>query len=112
MNWQGQQPWLLFGEDLGNGTTVVSRPGALVCDLVTPEQSLPVALGKRSEDTARPKGFANITNGAFHAAFLITGADLTGARSEVIVRAQLQQARVEMNLVASAFEYRAAEVVV
>ena len=89
MNGQGQQARLLFGEDFGDGAAVVSRPGALMSDPIAPDECLPVAFGKRGEGTASPEGFANITNGSFHAAFLVAGAHLARPRGEVIVRAQL-----------------------
>ena len=108
----GQQARLFFGEDLGNGTAVVSRPASPMRHLIAPEQCLPVAFGERGEGTARPEGFANIANGSLHATFLITGADLTGTSDEVIMSAELHQSRVEVDLVASAFEHRAAKVVV
>ena len=107
-----QQARLFFGEDLGNGAAVVSGPASPVRHLIAPEQCLPIAFGERGEGTARPEGFAHIANGSLHAAFLIAGADLTGACDEVIMSAQLHQSRVEVDLVAPAFEHRAAKVVV
>ena len=80
--------------------------------LIAPEQSLPVAFGERGEGAAGPEGFAHIANGSLHAAFLITGADLTGTRGEVIMSAELHQSRVEVDLVASALQHCAAKVVV
>src|SRR6202043_2672419 len=74
MKGRRQKGGLLFGEDPGNGAAVVSRPGALMSDLIAPDQRLPVALGKRAEGTARPERLADIANSAFHAAFLIAGA--------------------------------------
>src|ERR1035437_662106 len=36
MEWQRQQARLFFGERLRHGATIVSWPGALMCDLVSP----------------------------------------------------------------------------
>ena len=54
-----------------------------MCDLVAPLQSLPIALGQSNECAPCPEGIADVSNGAFHAAFLIAGADLAGARREM-----------------------------
>ena len=75
-----QQARLFFGEDLLHGAAVISRPAALMRDLVAPEPGLPIAFGQRGEGTAGPEGIANIADGAFHAPFLIAGADLAGPR--------------------------------
>jgi hypothetical protein len=102
---QGQQARLLFGEDPGDGAAVVPRLGPLMGDPVAREQSLPVAFSERGEGTARPERFADITNGALHAAFLVARPHLTGTRHEVIMGAQFQQSWIEVNLVAYAFEH-------
>ncbi len=46
MSGRRQQARLFFGKDLGNGAAVVSGPGALMRDLIAPEQGLTVAFGK------------------------------------------------------------------
>src|SRR5580692_632139 len=112
MSGLGQQTRLFFGEDLGHGAAVVSRPASPMRHLIAPDESLPVAFGECGKRTARPKRFANIANGSLHASFLITGADLTGASDKVIVSAEFHESRVEMNLTAPPFENRTAKVVV
>jgi hypothetical protein len=103
---------LFFGKDIGNGSAVISGPAPPMRHLIAPEQCLTIAFGKCSERTTGPEGFAHITYGSLHAAFLITGADLTGARCEVIVRAQLHQSRVEVDLISSALQHCTPKVVV
>ena len=107
-----QEARLFFGERLLDSAAVVSRPTALMRHLITPGQRLPVALGQRSEGTACPEGIADIADSAFYAPFLISSADLTGARDEVVVGAQLHQPRVEVNLAAAALEHSTAEIVI
>ncbi len=80
--------------------------------LVAPDQCLPIAFGQRAEGTARPERIADVTNGALHATFLISGADLAGPRNEVVVGAQLHQSRMEVNLSAAALQNDTAEIVV
>ena len=78
---------MFFGEGLGDGAAIVSRPGALMRDLVAPQERLAVALGQRGEGPAGPERIADIANGALYAPLLIPGADLTRARDEMIVGA-------------------------
>src|SRR5437763_9183715 len=107
-----QQAWAFFGESLFHRAAVIARPRPLMRDLVTPSQRLPVALGQRSEATARPKRIADIANCSFHAALLIRGTDLAGTCDKVIMRAQLQQARMKVDLIAAALQHGAAEIVI
>lgn len=109
---RGQQAGLFFGEGLGHRATVVARPGALMGHLVPPEEGLTVAFGQGGEGAAGSAGVADIANGAHHAPFLISRPDLTGACAKVVVGAQLQQPRVEVDLPAAAHQQRTAEIVV
>src|SRR4029079_16213743 len=91
---------------------VISRPRPLMRDLITPNQRLSVALSQRSEAAARPKRIPDIANRAFHTALLIRGADLAGTCDKVIMRAQLQQARMKVDLITAPLQHGAAEVVI
>src|SRR3977135_4109445 len=82
-----------------------------MCHLIAPGQRLAIALGQGCERSACPEGVADIADGSLHATFLIAGADLTGARHKMIVGPQLQESRVEVNLVAPALQNGAAEIV-
>jgi hypothetical protein len=73
---------------------------------------LAIAFRQSGEDAASPERIAYIPNSSLHAAFLISCPYLTRTRGEVIVSGQFQQSRVEMNLVAAAFQHRAAKIVV
>ena len=68
---------------------------------IAPHHRLAIALGQCSERAACPEGIAYIANRPLDAAFLIAGPHLTGLRGEVIVRAQLEQTGIELNLVAA-----------
>lgn len=63
-----------------------------------------VAFGQGGKRAARPEGIAHITNGAFHTPFLIAPAYLARLRREMIMSAALDQARVELDEVAAAFQ--------
>src|SRR5438105_13773266 len=81
-------------------------------DLVTPEKGLAVQLFQSGERSAGPERLAYIENRSFHASFLISCPYLAGTRGEVIMRAQVQQSRMKVNLVAAPFQHSTAEVVV
>src|SRR5215831_9139227 len=82
------------------------------CATFTPHQRLAIAFRQRGEDAASPEGISYVPNRPFHATFLISRPYLARTWREVIVRGQFQQPRVEMNLVAAAFQHRTAEIVV
>ena len=71
-----------------------------------------IAFGQRGKGSARPERIANIADGSFHAAFLIAGAHLARPRGEVIMRAQLDQPGVKLDLVTAALQHRTLEIVV
>src|SRR5689334_1174196 len=107
-----QQAWAFFGKSLFHRAAVISRPRPLMRDLVTPSHRLPVALGQRSEATTRPKRIGDIANCSFHAALLICGTDLAGTCDKVIMRAQLQQTGMEVDLIAAPLQHGTAEIVI
>ena len=109
---QRQQAWLFFGESLGHGACAIVGPAPLVRYFVAPYQRLVVALRQGCECAAGPEGIPDIPNGPFHAAFLISRSYLARTWREVIVSCQFQQPRVEMNLVATAFQHHALQIVV
>ena len=106
----GKQTSLFLLEDLRYGAPVVAGPASLVRHLITPNQSLAITFGQRSEGSSCPERFAHIANGTFHASFLVARADLTGAGGEVVMRAEFNQPRIEMDFTASALDNRAAQV--
>src|SRR5690242_15699322 len=105
MQRRGQEARLLFGKNLRHGAAVVPWPRSLVHHLIPPEKRLTIAFRQSGEGAAGPERAADVPNGTLHATFLIAGADLTGARGEVVMSAQLEQARVEVNLVATALQH-------
>ena len=111
MRGQRQQARLFFSEDFDHGAPIVARPGALMGHLIPPQQGLTVALFQRGEAAAGPEGFTHITNRPFHAALLVSGAHLARARHAVIVSAQLHQARMEVDLIATPLQYRTAQII-
>ena len=111
MEGQRQQARLFFGEGLRHGAGIVAGPGALMGDLVPPEEGLTIAFFQGGEVAAGPEGFAHVTNGAFDAAFLISGPHLAGAGDAVVVGAQLQQTGMEVDLIAAPLQHRTAKIV-
>src|SRR5437764_15454717 len=71
-----------------------------------------IAFGQRGKGSARRERIAHIADGPFHAAFLIAGAHLARPWSEVIMRAQLYQPGVKLNLIAATLQHRTLEIVV
>ncbi len=107
-----QQARLFLRQNIGDGAMIASGPTPLMGNLIAPQQSLAIAFRQRGEGAARPERITYITDGPFDPAFLIASPHLARARSEVIVRAQLNQSRMKLNLIAATFEHRAFEVVV
>ena len=112
MERQRQQARLFFGECLGYGPCAIVGPGALVRHFIPPHERLAIAFRQCGEDSAGPERIPYIPNNPFHAAFLISRAYLARTWRAVIVRRQLQQPRVEMNLIPAAFQHRTAKIVV
>src|SRR5882762_4947137 len=98
-------------EGLRHGAGIVAGPGALMRDLVAPEEGLTIALFQGSEVAAGPEGFAHVTYRAFDAAFLIAGPHLAGTGDAVIVGTQLQQTGMEVDLIAAPLQHRTAKIV-
>jgi len=93
---------------------VAAWPTTPMRHLVAPEQCLPIAFGESGERTSCPERLAHIADGSLHvlhASFLIVGADLTGPSDEVIMSAEFHEPRVEVDLIATAFQHCAAKVV-
>lgn len=84
--------------------------------LIAPRQSLAVAFGQRGEAPSGPERIAYITDGSLHATLLVAGAHLTAhltrAGCKVIMRAQLDQAGIEQNLIAAPLQHGCLEIVV
>ena len=91
---------------------IPAGPAPLMRDLIAPQPGLAIAFGQRGEGAAGPERIAHIADGAFHAPFLIARAHLARPWREVIVRAQLDQAGMEQNLIAAPFQHGALEIVV
>src|SRR5690349_4810264 len=107
-----QQTRSFLGERVGNAAMIAAGPRPGMRHLIAPQPSLAVAFGKGGERSPCPEGFAHVTNGAFDASLLIPGPDLARTRREVIMRAQLDQARMEGDVIATTLQYGAFEVVV
>jgi hypothetical protein len=107
-----QQARLLFFEHLPDCAAVLARPAALMRHFVPPCHSLTIAFSQRSECPSGPERIADIADGPLHAPLLIAGPHLTGTRCEVIMRAQFQQARIELNLIAAALQHGCFEIVI
>src|SRR5437764_4037635 len=71
-----------------------------------------IAFGQRGKGSARRERIAHIADGTFDAAFLIAGAHLARPWSEVIMRAQLDQPGVKLDLIAAALQHGAFEIVI
>jgi hypothetical protein len=87
MRRMGQQARLLFGKNLRHGAAVIPWPRSLVRHLIPPEKRLTIAFRQSGEGAAGPERIADVPNGAFHATFLVAGADLAGRRDEVVMSA-------------------------
>ena len=73
---------------------------------------LAIAFGQCGKGPAGPERIADIADGSFHAALLITGSHLARPRSEVIMRAQLEQPGMKLDQIAAALQHCTFEIVV
>ena len=80
-----------------HGSGIVSRPRALVSDLIAPEEGLAIALFQSGKAAAGPERFSYVANGSLHAPFLISCADGAGSRQAMIVSAEFEQAGMEVD---------------
>jgi hypothetical protein len=112
MQGKRHQTWLFLGENLSHRAAVLSGPAALMGNLVAPSPCLPVAFGQRGKSPSGPERIAHIANGPFHASFLISRAHLTGSGSEVVMGAEFDQARVELNVPAPPLQHGRFQIVV
>jgi hypothetical protein len=100
-----QQPRLLFFEHLLDGAAVLARPAALVRHFIPPCQSLTIAFGQRRKCPSGPERIAHISDGSFYAPLLIAGSHLTRPGREMIMSTEFQQARIELNLIATPLQH-------
>src|SRR3954449_11961921 len=107
-----QQPRLLFFKHLNDCAAILARPAALMCHLVPPYQSLTIAFSQRGECPPGPERITDITDGSLHTTLFIAGPHLTGTGCEMIVSAEFQQARIELNQIAAPLQYGCLEIVI
>src|SRR5712691_3085742 len=112
MQGQRKQPRLLFCEDLRHSPFRVVRPGPLMRHLVAPRPSSPVEVLERGEACSFEEGLPHVTDGSLHLALLVALTRGTRTRLEVVVRAQLDEARVEVDGAALPLQHRGLQVVV
>ena len=89
MGRQRQETVAFFLESLLDGLGIISWPWACMGHLVTPNQGLTVEVVQGRESTGGEEGFADVADGSFDAAFLVSRAHLARARCTVVVGAQV-----------------------
>src|SRR2546425_12013420 len=85
---------------------------ALMRDLVAPAPKLCIEIVDVGKRARRKEGLPQIVNLPFDLALLIRAVRRTGPRREMIVASELEQAWMEANRGARAFQYGAAQVIV
>src|SRR5260370_25839242 len=81
-------------------------------DLVGPEKGLTIALFQSAEGTAGPEGFAYIADRSLDPTLLISRAHRAGPGQEMVVTAEFEKPRMEVDGVAAAFQYHTFEIIV
>src|SRR5437867_6922731 len=112
MSRQGEKTRLLLFEGIGDGAPIITGPGAAVGDLVAPGARLTVEVGERGERARREEALADVAYSPLDAPFFRSPRRPAGAGLEVIVRAQLDKTRMEVDRIASSLEHGRAQVVV
>jgi hypothetical protein len=103
---------LLLLENLGDGTGVIARPGALLSHLLAPLQGLMVKVGQGGEGARREEAPAGVLNGALDAPFFIAPGGAARAGGEVLVGREFEQTGMEMHGVTAALEDEAFQIVI
>ena len=111
MSGERQQVRLLLGENLGDGAGVITGPRTLMRDLVAPVESLAVEIGQGGEGTGGEETVTDVLDGALHAAFFIAPRRAAGTSGEMVVGGEFEEAGMEVNGIAAAFQDHAAEIV-
>jgi len=89
----------------------IARPWALMSDLVAPLQGLAVEVLQSQEGTGREEIGTDVLNGPFDAPFLVPSGRATRTCGEMIVRGELQEARVEVDGITATLEHHTAEII-
>ena len=95
MRREWQEPDLLLGQRRGDRARGIAGDAPGMGDGVAPVDELPVQVLDIPEGAGGEERLAEVANRPLHAAFFMGRPDRTGARDEVVVPAQLEQARVE-----------------
>ncbi len=109
---QREQPRLLLLEDLRHRPVRAVGTGSRVRYRVAPAPGPAVEILERREVHALEEGLPHVTDGPLHLALLVALARRTGTGLEVVVRAELDQPRVEVHTAALPLQHRRFEVVV
>ncbi len=112
MDRQFHQSENLLRESLFNRHAVVLGPWPLGGDFTSPHQCLAIEVGQSSEGTGGEERIPDESNDSFDSAFLIAPRRTAGPWSEVIVRGQLDESRIEMDRASKALHHGRAQVVV
>ena len=112
MRRERQEPGLLLGQRLGHGPRGIAGDAPRVGHRVAPVDELGIQIVHIPERPRREERVAQVADRPFDAAFFPGRRDRAGTRDEVVVPAQLEQARVEADGVALPFEDGAFQVVV
>ena len=104
MGRQRQQPPLLVGEDVGHGPIALLGMGAWMRDLVTPAPKLRVEIVDVDKRPRRKEGMAQVLNLALDLPLFIRAARGTRSGGKVIVAGELEQPRVEADVLADPLE--------
>ena len=92
------------GKRLGNGAGIISGGRALVSYGFSPEEGLAVEVSEIGEVTGVEEGVAHVLDSSFDSSLLIAASRAARSRLKVIMSAEFEQARVEVNSVSIALE--------
>src|SRR5262249_18525621 len=102
----------LLRESVDDPARIVSGPGALMCDLISPNSDLAIQVRRSAKGASREEGMADVLNGAFDPALLVAASRAARPGVEMIMRAKFKQTRVKMNGIAAPLGDNTCEIVI
>src|SRR5262245_47431411 len=112
MRRQRQQAWLLFGPGVCHSAGIITGPGPLMGNLISPGASLEIEVFQVGEGTGGKERMTDVLNGAFDSPFLIAASRPARPWGKVVMRAQFQQTGMKVDRLAMPLQDHRSQVIV
>ena len=102
----------VLGPGIRHREGIITRPGPLIGNLISPGASLEIEIFQVGEGTGGKERMTDVLDGAFDSPFLITAGRPARPRSEVVMRAQFQQAWMKVDRITMPLKDHRSQVIV